>query len=92
MWQEIVSPAELTAYLSSSQPPPAWPALGSSALNPKLRLVEFYATWCPACKVAAPGMAEVAGEQGGEDHDNCTGLTLDAEVLSTCQSAEQHLH
>jgi thiol-disulfide isomerase/thioredoxin len=61
VWQELTSPSELTAYLNSSQPPPAWPAVDSTALAPKLRLVEFYATWCPACKAAAPGMAEVAG-------------------------------
>lgn len=59
-WLELTTPAELSAFLTSSVPAPAWPYHDNDALTPKLRVVEFYATWCPACRAAAPGMAAVA--------------------------------
>lgn len=89
VWQELTSPSELTAYLNSSQPPPAWPALDSTALAPKLRLVEFYATWCPACRAAAPEMAEVAGVRSCCPCDHHPGQLL--VVLPTAAVPAAHL-
>lgn len=59
-WLELTTPAELSAFLNCSQAAPAWPYLEDVQLAPKLRIVEFYATWCPACRAVAAGMAAVA--------------------------------
>jgi thiol:disulfide interchange protein len=48
-WQELLTPAEVTAYMTSTQAAPAWPALASTTLSPKLKLLEFYAGWCVSC-------------------------------------------
>lgn len=75
-WLELTTPSELSAFLNSSQSAPAWPYLTDDQLAPKLKVVEFYATWCPACRAAAPGMAAVAKDP--QLQPTCTFARADA--------------
>ncbi len=51
-------------------------------------LVDFYADWCPPCKVIAPSIEEVAAEYGGKaivgkiDVDSEQGLASEFGVLN----------
>jgi thiol-disulfide isomerase/thioredoxin len=49
-WLELRSEDEVHKFLTAT----------SSSFNARLKLVEFYATWCPACRAASPGLAAVA--------------------------------
>ena len=48
-WLELTSEVEVQNFLTASSSPEA-----------PLKLVELYATWCPACRAASPGLAAVA--------------------------------